>query len=135
VDLYIVPHGGCLPSDILKSGLQSYLEEKKMVNDILTVMAPEYVSIDIEGTIYVKATYVRTVVEVEVLKVLDNFFAHDSDYVDFGRGIFLSDLYRLLDEVEGVDHVDLNPQMTNITLGDNEFPQKGTVNLNFSGGS
>jgi hypothetical protein len=28
--------------------------------------------------------------------------------VDFGQGIFLSDLYRLLDEVEGVDHVDLD---------------------------
>jgi len=51
---------------------------------------------------------VRMVVETAVLEVLDSFFAYDSDYVDFGRGIFLSDLYRLLDEVEGVDHVDLD---------------------------
>jgi uncharacterized phage protein gp47/JayE len=108
VDLYIVPHGGGLPSDTLKSGLQSYLEEKKMVNDILTVKDPQYVSIDVQGTVYVKPSYVRTVVEAAVLEVLDDFFAYDSDYADFGQGIFLSDLYRLLDEVEGVDHVDLD---------------------------
>ncbi|MBI5788696.1 MAG: baseplate J/gp47 family protein [Candidatus Schekmanbacteria bacterium] len=135
IDLYIVPNGGGLPSESLKSGLQAYLEGKRMVLDLLTVQDAVYVSIDIEGTVYVKTTYVQTVVEKAVREALDNFFAYTSEYVDFGRGIYLSDLYRLLDEIAGVDHVNLGSQMTNVTLQDNEFPKLGTVSLSFSGGA
>ncbi len=135
IDLYIVPNGGGLPSESLKAGLQAYLEEKRMVLDILTVQDPEYVFINLEGIVFIKTTYVQTVVESAVTEALDNFFDYTSEYVDFGRDIYLSDLYRLLDEIEGVDHVDLGSLMTNITLDGNEFPKLGTVNLTFSGGA
>ncbi len=106
VDLHIVPNGGGLPSEELKTGLQSYLEGKKMVNDILTVKDPEYVSIDIQGTVYVKPTYVQAIVEAAVKAAIEDFFAYDGNYVDFGQGIFASDLYRLVDGMDGVDYVD-----------------------------
>jgi uncharacterized phage protein gp47/JayE len=91
--------------------------------------------VDVEGTVHIKSTYLQATVEDAVLAALDGFFDIDGDYVDFGKGIYLSDLYRLLDEIEGVDHVDLNPQMSNIILEGNEFPQMGIVSLTFSGGA
>ncbi len=108
VDLYIIPEGGGVPSEGLKTGLADFLEDKRMVNDILVVKNPEYVTIDIEATIYHLGTYVESTIGQAITGALDEFFAYNSDKVDFGRGIYLSDLYRLLDAVEGVDHVDLD---------------------------
>ena len=108
VDLYIIPEGGGLPSQSLKDDLAAFLEDKRMINDMLEVKDPEYVTVNMEITIFYLKTYVASTVEQAVSYALDDFFNYASTHIDFGRGIYLSDLYRLIDAIEGVDHVDID---------------------------
>ncbi len=106
IDLYIIPDGGGLPSQALKDNLLAYLDDKRMVNDVITIKDPIYVQIEMTGAVTVLSSYVNAVVEAAVDAALDAFF--DLSNIDFGGDLYLSDFYRLIDEIEGVDHLELS---------------------------
>lgn len=107
VVLHVVPEGGGLPSTELRTALLDRLGDVKMAGTCPELRDPVYVPVDLAGTVFIGPTFVQAEVERTFLEELDRFFALDSEAVGFGQGVFLSDLYNLLDSVEGVDHVDL----------------------------
>ncbi|MFQ5647409.1 MAG: baseplate J/gp47 family protein, partial [bacterium] len=108
IDVHIVPGGGGDPSQSLIDGLTAYLDARRMILDIMTVKAPDYISIEMELTVYVLDTYVQATVQTAVNDALTAFFVYTSTFIDFAKSIYLSDLYRELDKIEGVDHVDID---------------------------
>ena len=107
VSVHIVPDAGGLPSQALKDNLEAYLDTKRMVNDVLAILDPDYVTVDIEATVYYEGEYLEATVSDAVNSLLESFFGVTSLFVDFGKNVNRSDIYRAIEDLEGVDHVDI----------------------------
>jgi hypothetical protein len=108
VRLTIAPTGGGMPSSQLKADLLAYLENRKMIGTCVEIVDPEYQPIDGAGTIYMASNFSTEQGALAVDEAINSFFDFGSDYTGFGRGLYLSDFYALLDKLPGVDHVDLS---------------------------
>jgi hypothetical protein len=108
VRLTIAPTGGGLPSSQLKADLLAYLENRKMIGTCVEIVDPEYQPIDGAGTIYMASNFSTEQGALAVDEAVNSFFDFGSDYTGFGKGLYLSDFYALLDKLSGVDHVDLS---------------------------
>lgn len=106
ISLTIAPSGGGLPSSQLKADLLAFFEDRKMAGTCLVIADPQYEKVDIEGTVVVANNFGTEGVAEQTLAQIDQFFGLQSDFIEFGRPIFLSDLFALVDNVPGVDHAD-----------------------------
>ena len=118
IDVYIVPFGSYTPSATLVEQVRVYLQERAMAGETVYVNGPvNVVGILLVATVDVISTYDRTDVRILVESVIETFFAVTSEEAQFGKDVNLSDLMALIDNVTGVDHVDifqltLNPANT-----------------------
>jgi|SRR3989344_1756598 len=109
--------GGEAPQALLDS-LVELLDTKRMITDVITARSAKFGAIDIIGTVQVLPTFLNLDVQNRVIIALNNFFDADislnesSSAIDFGKTITHSDIVRLIDEINGVDYVDL----TTLTL-------------------
>ncbi len=107
ITVRIVPGGGGQPSITLKADLKAFLDARRCIGSILIVDGPQaFVNVDIEAVVVVKDNFVRNDVELEIDTAIDVFFSLDSESINFGQTIFASDLCALIDNINGVDHVD-----------------------------
>ena len=72
----------------------------------MTVDSYEPVAIQVEAAIQVEGAYVSEDVQAEAQAALSDYF--DFDSLDLGQPIHLSDVYRVLQDVEGVVAVDVD---------------------------
>lgn len=107
VRLTFAPTGGGLPSSQLKADILAYFETRKMIGTCLEIVDPEYQPVDGAGTIYMASNFSTEQGALDVDQSITNFFALGSEFVGFGQSLYLSDFYRLLDSIPGVDHADL----------------------------
>lgn len=118
IDIYILPEGGYSPSDALISEVTDYLSARDMAGETIYVQGPTHVvGILLNATVYVISTADSTDVRILVETALSTFFSVDSTETQFGKNVNLSDVMALIDNVPGVDHVDvsqltLNPEDT-----------------------
>ncbi len=103
VDLYIAPAGGGYVTDILKSDLLRYFEDKRVMMTQLEIKDPAYVQICIKAQVtalaYAFKAEVKANTETAVAALL-NF-----DAVDFKETLHLSKIYEAIEHVPGVDSV------------------------------
>ncbi len=103
------------PSLELRKTIRQYLEahcsnslfHQKHIN----VDSPSYVEIGVSLDVFVSSLDKATQVEREVKKKLDDFFhpltgGLEGKGWDFGRDVSASDIYALLEDIEGLDHVE-----------------------------
>lgn len=107
VRMTIAPTGGGVPSSQLKADLLAYFEDRKMIGTCIEIVDPEYQPIDGMGTIYMASNFSMEQGALDVDESIVNFFALGSEFTGFGRDLYLSDFYHLLESIPGVDHVDL----------------------------
>lgn len=86
--------------------LHSGLTRQRDPNHPLLLANVSRVAIEIEAVVAVDARFVRDAVAREARRAL--LEALDFDHLGFAEPIHLSDVYRVLQEVEGVDHVDVD---------------------------
>jgi hypothetical protein len=104
-----------IPSLELKRQVRQYLEGH-CANIIsnpghVWVDGPTYIEISVSLDVFVTSIDLISVVERQVRTKLDEFFhpltgGPEGRGWDFGRDINVSDIYRLLQEIEGIDHVE-----------------------------
>ena len=146
VKIMVVPASGGLPSAALKSDLLSFLTEpqRKPLCISVSVVDPEYVYVDVTATITVLQNYYPAAVLAEVRQRVAAYLS--PVYQDpatglfthaFGRSLYLSDLYAIIDGTMGVDHVSLTAPAADVLVSENQIANVGTITLtaqNPSGG-
>jgi hypothetical protein len=139
VVLYIAPVGGGAPTTALQNAVLNDLSTKKMINTSITIQPPTYVPIDVTiDPLHVLPQYDRQVVEVSVYNAVAEVF--DITRVGFGHRVTLSQIYRAIQEVPGVDYAvvtvlsSTGSGLEDVVLADNEIPEAGTITITSSGG-
>ena len=108
IDVYIVPEGGYVPTNALITAVQVYLQARAMAGETVYVQGPTHVvGLLITATVHILPTYDAEDIQIAVESVLSNFFDVDAEGTQFGRDVNLSDIMALIDNVTGVDYVDV----------------------------
>jgi len=102
ISLVIVPPTKLEPSQQLKENLTIFLESYRLLTTKINVVGPVYIPIGVNLTLVLKEG-ARQDTKANAEKVLKGFF--DPLKWSFGRNVYVSDIYELLDKVEGVDYV------------------------------
>lgn len=94
------------PGSQTHSNLVADLDSRRDPNRKMTVDSYDPVPVRVEAAIQVDADYVSEDVQAEALAALSDHF--DFDNLDLGQAIHLSNIYRVLQDVEGVIAADVN---------------------------
>ncbi len=123
------------PSLELKRKVRTYLEEHcaNTISSQIFVDGPSYVEISISVDVHVISIDVASQVEIEVKKKLDDFFhpltgGTDGKGWDFGRNVSDSDIYALLENIDGIDHIE-NLEIIPVPAPEEEVPWKSGIFL------
>jgi hypothetical protein len=156
------PYDTEAPDPAFLANVEGYLHPFRRLGHDLEVVAAEYVPLDIELTVCVRADYLRGHVEAALLQVFSDQVLPDGskgffhpDNLTFGEGIYLSQLVATAQAVPGVQHVEVtrlerlydgpNGEIANgvLPLGtgqiaqvdnDPDFPEHGQFHLVMRGG-
>ncbi len=117
VTLFVAPEGiGGKVSDVLEANLRGYLEDKRMLSQIIEIRDVDYVPIIVTAEIAVRSFNVSADVVAQVRQVMADLLAFDR--VDFNQTVFLSRFYEVSQEVPGVVFVNI----TEFRRGDQPDP-------------
>ena len=105
--LSIVPQGGGPPSTILKESLLEYFDSRKMAGTCIIIKDPVYQPIRVTGTVFLASNFATEQAAVDINTVIEEYFSLDGQFSGLGEPANLSNIMRLLDSIEGVNHVDL----------------------------
>lgn len=92
-----------LPSPALKQNIKTYLSEFRMITDAVNIKEAFIINIGVNFDIIVRPNYNNKLVLNNCLTTLQSFF--NIDRWQINQPIILSDIYSLLDQVEGVQTV------------------------------
>jgi hypothetical protein len=97
-------------SQSVKDDILQDIDQYILINMTPEIEDVELVYLDLEASIYVETTYSTDDIQVAVDTALNDFF-HPTDYEELartvGEDINTSDIIALIDNIAGVDHVDL----------------------------
>lgn len=116
VTVVIVPYSQSLrpfPSEGFVRTVCRHLDRHRLLTMRVHVIGPEYVRVSVRATVRLNAEFGQTETLARIQKSLDDFLRPlpaDDDPVGegwpFGRTVFRSEIYQLLESVEGVDCVE-----------------------------
>ena len=154
--------GGLAVDDAFRTELRNGLEQYRMAGQDVDVESPAFVSLEIEMTVCVKEDYFASDIESALRKALSACTFPDGtrgafspDNFTFGQPVYLSIVYELVQETDGVESVNITKfqrQGVNsstaldsgkLELGrleiarldnDPNFPEHGTLTMHMQGG-
>ncbi len=98
------------PNAALFSQVANYIDSRRLLTTVVHVVGPLYIRIYIRLTVVVKPDALTSVVRSRIIEALWKFFnpyfgGKDGNGWPFGRSVYVSEVYSLLDLVPGVDFV------------------------------
>ncbi len=95
-------------NSVLKKKVKDTLDPNDVLGTGLQVVDPTFVNIDMTMEVIVESTASRSTVEAAVDAAITAYttIGVGNGQADFGRDVYSSDLCALIDNLEGVDHVD-----------------------------
>ncbi len=107
----------------------THLENHRLITTDIHVIEPEYVKISVQCKVHVMKKYSSGEVTKRISTKLEHFLhpltgGPDGQGWPFGRSVFPSEIYEIIDDVEGVDYA------TDVFLraGEQEY-QKGAISI------
>jgi hypothetical protein len=91
------------PSSALMKNIQTYLSEYRMITDAVNVKSAYIINIGVNFEIVTRPNYPSRDVIARVINQLKNYFNKDNWQIN--QPIILSDVYSMIDQVEGVQTV------------------------------
>ena len=109
ISLIIVPWQESALTEVIEA-VKIYLEPRRLLTTFLHLIGPQYVPVDIQATVAPLADVEETELRPPVITALRDFLdplhgGEDGDGWPFGRNVFVSEIYQLLDQLSGVDYV------------------------------
>ena len=138
ISLIVVPEQNIQENNNNKyEKLLDFLNERKLLTTRLHIVEPLYVSVAITAEIVVEDGTKAEEVKENAKKEINLFFhpLHSGKYWGgkgwpFARGIYLSELYKILDDLEGVDYIE--NLLINNSDSDINFADKLLVSLDIA---
>ena len=98
------------PNPNLIQAVKEYLEPLRLLTTRVHVVGPRYVAVIVRLTLIIEPDAVAETVKDTAVKALNRFFhpldgGHDGKGWPFGRNVYVSEIYELLDLLPGVDYV------------------------------
>lgn len=123
--IYIVPSGGGIASQTLLDDVKTYFDNRKAINMLVRTFTAGQVLVDLTVSVNVLQNYQNSSVQAAVLSSLNTLLSWENQ--DIGGEVYLSDLYQVVDNTEGVR----NSKFSSIVF--NSFPRPtSTVVSTFS---
>ncbi|HEX2084697.1 MAG TPA: baseplate J/gp47 family protein [Solirubrobacteraceae bacterium] len=101
VRLHVAPAGGGTVTDVLRAGLLAYFEDRRPLSTRIEVRSAAYVDVQVAAEIGVLPYYSSDDVAEQVRSRASDVLAFE--HVDFGRPMFLSRFYEVIEAVDGVN--------------------------------
>ncbi|MBD2094084.1 baseplate J/gp47 family protein [Trichocoleus sp. FACHB-591] len=119
------------PTTALRRNLWQWLDQRRLLTTRHHVVSPVYQTVTITAQLYLEAGAVSTTVQQQARETILHFFhplsgGKDGKGWPFGRHVYVSEVYELLDRVPGVDYVEnvrLQGSTNNVTLADYHLVQ------------
>jgi hypothetical protein len=104
------PYEKPMPSTNFLKNVYRHLDKHRLLTTELFVIPPRYIEIYVDATVVIKPRYKKEAVEQRVRIELENFLHPITGGIDqkgwpFGRPVYRSELYEVIDGVEGVNYV------------------------------
>lgn len=133
IDLFVAPAGGGMPSDTLKDDLRAYFEDRRILTSLVEIHDPVPVSVYIVGQLEVEAYFFTEQIQQRVEAAVSGLLAFDQ--VDFEDRLFLSKVYEAVEQIEGVQSVNIthftktDPASTTLAL---DLPTDGALRFGWN---
>jgi hypothetical protein len=106
------PYANPIPSEGFLKTVYRYLDKHRLLTTELFVIPPKYIEVSVEATVVIKPKSEPRRVKKDVEEELKKFIDPITGGVDrtgwpFGRSVYRSELYEIIDRVEGVDYVEV----------------------------
>lgn len=141
VKIVVVPYSESYkpskPSKEFIKNVSSYLKSRRLITIQLEIIPPSYVEISVKATVIIKAGYNPELVRNQINKTLTEEFLHplnggnEGKGWSFGRTVYKSEVYKVIDKTFGVDYVD-NLQLFIINADKNANPRIKNGNIEIS---
>lgn len=118
-----------IPSQILMDDVKQFVEDRTLPTIRINVEAATLLPINITGTVFYLPNFRTDTIVAGISAALDALF--DPTIRNIGTGFRLSDLYAALDNVVGVDYVDIQIPVGNINATSSQFIIRGTVQFTY----
>jgi len=106
VDVFISPEGGGVASPTLIADTLTFLDDRRMVTTFVRVFAAGLVFVELKIRVRALPTFANNTVEASVIANLEEFY--DNDNQDIGGTNFISDVYQVVENTEGVNNSDID---------------------------
>jgi hypothetical protein len=123
------PDGKLIPDDDLVKAVGAYLSERRLLTTRVHVSAPRYLEIAVHVTLYLKHDALEKTVRAEAKEALRKFLDPLSGGTGgngwpFGRNVYVSEVYALLNRLPGVDYVTnaIDPKTGDPLMNDENQP-------------
>jgi predicted phage baseplate assembly protein len=118
-----------VPSDGFLDAVDCHLKRHALLSDEVAAIAPTYVGVDVVAEVRVTPGYGRrerqVAAESAVESFLDPLRGFEGDGWPFGRGVYLSELYQVLETTDGIETV----VDVSVTTGDEAAALEGGTAL------
>ena len=100
-----------IPSPAFLLTVCRHLEKHRLITTRLYVMPPDYVTVDVQATVLLRAGFDATSVQQQIEQTLNTFLHPLQGGLDghgwpFGRTVYKSEIYQQIEKVDGVDCVE-----------------------------
>ncbi len=129
-----------VPSEELKEKVFRFLDRRRLITTRVYVAGPEYAPVSLDIEVVREARTNDHQVNCEIYTRIQHFFhpltgGDQKNGWPFGRDVYKSELYQLIEAVEGVDHVKKivmngNSSANPIVLTENQLPFVETITVN-----
>jgi len=93
-----------VPESVFLETVFSKLNNRRLLASRLYVAFPLITHVSVKATVRIKPEFLKDTVRERIIKNLDQFLDHLQ--WEFGRPVYTSEIYRVIDSVEGVDYVE-----------------------------
>lgn len=111
--LIVLPRISPGDTTALRNTLKRFLNQRRLITTRLHIVEPSYVQVTVSATLYLHDSANFRVVQEEANRRIQAFFApqNSQEYwqgqgYPFGRYIYISEIYQILDNLPGVDYVE-----------------------------